>query len=90
MSKLAVGLRCEPSNVTGLVDRLEKHGLVERRTDPQDRRIKLIAPTEAGTELSGRVWADLNFAAEPMRGLEHPERIQLRDLLRKMNPGRAD
>ena len=84
MSKLAVGLRCEPSNVTGLVDRLEKRGLVERRTDAHDRRVKLIAPTAEGSELSARVWADLNFAAEPLRGLEHPERIQLRDLLRKM------
>jgi DNA-binding MarR family transcriptional regulator len=90
MSKLAVGLRCEPSNVTGLVDRLEKRGLVERRTDPQDRRVKLIAPTEAGSTLSARVWADLNFAAEPLRGLEHPERIQLRDLLRKMKLGGAE
>jgi DNA-binding MarR family transcriptional regulator len=90
MSKLAVGLRCEPSNVTGLVDRLEKRGLVERRTDAQDRRVKLIAPTAQGNELSARVWADLNFAAEPLRGLEHPERIQLRDLLRKMRGGRAD
>jgi len=86
MSRLALGLHCEPSNVTGLVDRLEKRGLVQRRTDAQDRRVKLIAPTQAGTELSAKVWADLNFAAEPLRGLEHLERIQLRDLLRKMSP----
>lgn len=90
MSRLATGLRCEPSNVTGLVDRLESRGLVERRTDPQDRRVKLIAPTEAGSELSARVWADLNFAAEPLRGLEQPERILLRDLLRKMRGSRAE
>jgi DNA-binding MarR family transcriptional regulator len=76
--------------VTGLVDRLEKRALVERRTDAQDRRVKLIAPTEEGGELSARVWADLNFAAEPLRGLEHAERIQLRDLLRRMRGGRAD
>lgn len=86
MSRLADGLRCEPSNVTGLVDRLEKRGLVERRVDGQDRRVKLIAPTEAGTELSAKVWADLDFAAEPLHALEHPERIALRDLLRKMRP----
>jgi len=86
MSRLALGLHCEPSNVTGLVDRLEKRGLVQRRTDAQDRRVKLIAPTQAGTELSAKVWADLNFAAEPLRGLELLERVQLRDLLRKMSP----
>jgi len=86
MSKLAEVLRCEPSNITGLADRLEKHGLVERRTDPQDRRVKLIAPTEAGRELYAKVWADLNFAADPLRGLERAERVVLRDLLRKMAP----
>jgi DNA-binding MarR family transcriptional regulator len=89
MSQLAVGLQCEPSNVTGLVDRLEKRGLVERRTGAQDRRVKLIAPTEAGTELSAKVWADMSFAAEPLHGLAHEERIQLRDLLRKIGPDAA-
>lgn len=88
MSRLAVSLHCEPSNVTGLVDRLEKRGLVERRVDAQDRRVKLIAPTEAGAELSAKVWADLDFAAEPLHGLEQPERIALRDLLRKMRPAK--
>ena len=86
MSRLAGVLHCEPSNVTGLVDRLAKRGLVERRTDPQDRRVKQIAPTEAGRALSAEVWADLSFAAEPLKGLEHAERVQLRDLLRKMVP----
>lgn len=86
MSRLALGLHCEPSNVTGLVDRLERRGLVERRPDAQDRRVKLIAPTEAGRELSAKVWANLSFAAEPLKGLEQEERVQLRDLLRKMVP----
>src|SRR6185437_15753091 len=85
MSRLAVSMRCEPSNVTGLVDKLERRGLVERRPDPADRRVKLIAPTPAGVELSGEVWADLDFAAEPLAALAEPERVQLRDLLRKIN-----
>ena len=89
MSRLAVVLHCEPSNITGLVDRLERRGLVERRPDPQDRRVKLIAPTDAGRELSAEVWADLNFAAAPLEGLEHGERLVLRDLLRKMIPADA-
>lgn len=86
MSRLASVLHCEPSNVTGLADRLERRGLVERRPDPQDRRIKLIAPTDAGRELSAKVWANLNFAAEPLKELAYDERVQLRDLLRKMVP----
>jgi DNA-binding MarR family transcriptional regulator len=89
MSRLAVGLHCEPSNVTGLVDRLEKRGLVQRGPDPQDRRVKLIAPTQAGAELSAKVWSDMDFAAAPLLGLGQDERLQLRDLLRKLSPDEA-
>lgn len=48
MRRLAGHLKCEPSNVTGIVDRLEARGLAERRPDPADRRIKLAAATDAG------------------------------------------
>ena len=34
--------------MTNRLDRLERAGLVERRPDPNDRRGKLIALTEAG------------------------------------------
>jgi DNA-binding MarR family transcriptional regulator len=39
------------SNVTGLVDRLEKRGLVERRAAPQDRRVYRVLLTSAGEKL---------------------------------------
>jgi DNA-binding MarR family transcriptional regulator len=35
------------STVSGIVDRLEKQGLVERRADPADGRVSRIVPTEA-------------------------------------------
>lgn len=35
------------STVSGIVDRLEKRGMIERRTDPQDGRISRIFPTAA-------------------------------------------
>jgi DNA-binding MarR family transcriptional regulator len=34
------------STVSGIVDRLEKRGLVERHTDKEDGRVKLIAPSK--------------------------------------------
>src|SRR5271170_8262342 len=37
MVSLARLLHCHDSNVTGLVDRLEQRGLIERRSDPKDR-----------------------------------------------------
>ncbi|MFB6820925.1 MarR family winged helix-turn-helix transcriptional regulator [Streptomyces virginiae] len=84
MRRIALKLRCEPSNVTGIVDRLETRGLVERRPDPADRRVKLAAPTEEGTLTAERLRESLDFAREPLAGLSVEERTALRDLLRRM------
>src|SRR3954463_13307054 len=52
---LAEQLRCDRSNVTGLVDKLEQAGLVERRVDPADRRQKTLVVTDAGRRMRDRV-----------------------------------
>src|SRR4051794_39426829 len=51
MNELAQRLRCHPSNITGLVARLESRGLVERRPDPRDRRVKGLALTPRGEQV---------------------------------------
>ncbi|MFQ5516973.1 MAG: MarR family winged helix-turn-helix transcriptional regulator [Acidimicrobiia bacterium] len=51
MSQLADTLSCDRSNVTAIVDKLESGGLVERRIDPEDRRVKNLALTPAGADL---------------------------------------
>lgn len=84
MRRIAQKLRCEPSNITGIVDRLESRGLVERRPDPADRRVKLAAPTEEGLLTADRLRESLDFAREPLAGLSDAERGMLRDLLRRM------
>ncbi|MFF1291789.1 MULTISPECIES: MarR family winged helix-turn-helix transcriptional regulator [unclassified Streptomyces] len=84
MRKLAHKLRCEPSNVTGIVDRLESRGLVERRPDPADRRVKLAAVTEEGRAVARSLRESLRFAREPLAGLSDAERTVFRDLLRRM------
>ncbi|NNN33513.1 MarR family transcriptional regulator [Streptomyces sp. S3(2020)] len=84
MRKLAHKLRCEPSNVTGIVDRLESRGLVERRPDPADRRVKLAAVTEEGRVVARSLRESLRFAREPLAGLSDSERTVFRDLLRRM------
>ena len=55
MSALAGPLMCDNSNVTGIVDRLEALGLVERRPAERDRRVKAVALTEQGIALRGVV-----------------------------------
>ena len=84
MRRIAHRLKCEPSNVTGIVDRLESRGLVERRPDPADRRVKLAAATEAGQETAERLRRSLDFAREPLAELSEEERTVLRDLLGRM------
>ncbi len=81
MRTLAERLVCDPSNVTGIVDRLTARGLIERRDAPHDRRAKLLAITEAGE----RVRADVvRRLAQPPPGIaDLPEADQrtLRDLV---------
>ncbi|MFH9420690.1 MarR family winged helix-turn-helix transcriptional regulator [Streptomyces sp. NPDC017529] len=84
MRRIAQRLKCEPSNVTGIVDRLETRGLVERRPDPADRRVKLAAPTDAGAATAERLRDSLDFAREPLGELSVTERTLLKELLRRM------
>src|ERR1700733_3471418 len=42
MQSLARAWKCDPSNATWIVDRLEKLGLAERRAQPGDRRVRLV------------------------------------------------
>jgi DNA-binding MarR family transcriptional regulator len=85
MRRIAQKLKCEPSNITGIVDRLESRGLVERRPDPADRRVKLAAPTQDGARTARELRDGLDdFAREPLGSLSREERVSLRDLLRQM------
>ncbi|MGW6012769.1 MarR family winged helix-turn-helix transcriptional regulator [Streptomyces sp. NPDC055210] len=87
MRRLAQKLKCEPSNVTGIVDRLEARGLAERRPDPSDRRVKLAAVTEEGRAVARSLRLSLRFAREPLAGLSREERVALRGLLLRMLDG---
>lgn len=50
MGRLADLLGVSMSNVTGLVDRMEERGLVERVRPADDRRVVHVRPTPAGLE----------------------------------------
>ena len=83
MRHLAQALACDNSNVTGIVDRLEARGLVERRPDPSDRRVKMLVVTADGAELRRRVKKRMEEPPEALTRLTEEEQAQLRDLLRK-------
>lgn len=52
MRSLADEWGCDASNVTWIVGRLEERGLVRRRPDSRDGRVKLVVLTAEG----GRTW----------------------------------
>jgi DNA-binding MarR family transcriptional regulator len=56
MGKLADALDVSVASTTGIVDRMEQRGLVERRHNPDDRRVVLVHPTAVGL----RVFSDLD------------------------------
>jgi MarR family transcriptional regulator, organic hydroperoxide resistance regulator len=55
MRRLADTLGCDASNVTGLVDRLEARGLVQRQPAADDRRVKVLQLTPTGSRLRAQL-----------------------------------
>jgi DNA-binding MarR family transcriptional regulator len=51
LGSLAQAFGLDPSTITRQVQSLEQAGLVERRTDPQDRRASLLDLTSEGQEV---------------------------------------
>jgi DNA-binding MarR family transcriptional regulator len=82
--ELARELACDPSNLTGISDRLEARGLVERRADHDDRRIKAIVATAAGEALRAQLEARLAEPPEVVRRLSTEDQVRLRDLLLRL------
>ena len=93
MSALAESLHCDASNVTGIVDRLESRGLIERRDAPNDRRVRLLAITAEGERLRESLIERLSDPPPPLARLSAADRRALRDVLRKaldpLSPGAA-
>ena len=50
---LAGCIDTDPMTLSGILDRLEKRGLIERYADPNDSRAKLARLTSSGNELVG-------------------------------------
>jgi MarR family transcriptional regulator, organic hydroperoxide resistance regulator len=83
MRALARQLFCDPSNVTGIVDRLEGRGLIERRGSETDRRVKIIRLTPEGQRVRARVVARMSSPPEEIAALPIESQRALRDALRE-------
>lgn len=83
MREIGDRLACDASFVTGMVDRLEEDGLLERRADPGDRRVTLIALTDKGAALRDEALAALYEPPPEFAALDQQELEQLSELLQK-------
>jgi MarR family transcriptional regulator, organic hydroperoxide resistance regulator len=82
MSSLAGKLFCDASNVTGIVDRLEARGLIERRPSPTDRRVKLLVLTDEGARLRDTAHRQMSTPPPAIAALPLKHKRALRDALR--------
>jgi len=72
-------------NLTGLVDRAERDGVVERRPDPSDRRLSRVWLTDKGRGLVQSILpAHAEHVSELLGDLDASERRDLRRLLGKL------
>ena len=81
MSELAGALRCDNSNVTGIVDRLEDRGLVRRVPSDRDRRVKMLEVTPEGAALRRQLHDRLMRPPEALAALSEEDARTLRDVL---------
>jgi DNA-binding MarR family transcriptional regulator len=84
-NQLAERLLVTKGNVTGLMNRLSDHGLVQRSTDPVDRRANRIHLTAEGRSRAKQgLILQRRLIDEMMGGLDTGERQSLRDLLSRV------
>lgn len=83
---LAQGVGKDQANVTRILDVLEKRGLVQRCSNPNDKRSTLIRFTTEGKELTeSLIPIDANVHEIAVDGLSEQDFIALKQLLSKLN-----
>jgi DNA-binding MarR family transcriptional regulator len=86
MGALADAWKCDASNVTWLVDRLEEHGLAERVPHATDRRVRTVVLTRKGQRLRSQIEARLFDPPDEFRQLSAADLQTLCRILGKVAP----
>jgi DNA-binding MarR family transcriptional regulator len=85
MTELADYLGLDKSTMTGLIDRAEKRGLLERLRNPTDGRAVDVRISPDGARLAERLYARVTRSLSPMTGaLSAADQRRLRTLLETM------
>lgn len=85
MNEIATLLSCDPSNVTGIIDRMFAQHYIERQEKPNDRRAKLVSLTPEGIRLRTEVVAKIGQNQPPVFDkLINSQKEQLVSLLQQL------
>jgi DNA-binding MarR family transcriptional regulator len=83
LSSLSERIRAQNSTVTGIIDRMEREGLVRRERSTVDRRVIHIRLSDKGQKLARQIQVEpMEIFREALASLTQAD---LRDLLRIMN-----
>ena len=81
MKNFCTLFHCDASNVTGIVDGLERKGLVSRRSDPKDRRIKVVQLEPEGKRMQQAIITQVDLGKDhvfdPLSESETQQFIQI-------------
>jgi MarR family transcriptional regulator, organic hydroperoxide resistance regulator len=80
LRQIADKLRCDPSNITLLAERLEEKGLAERRPHPADGRVRTLVLTPAGVAARRKLLERVQERS-PLAALDAEQQRQLQELL---------
>ncbi|MEU7578520.1 MarR family transcriptional regulator [Streptomyces sp. NPDC041068] len=83
MRVLAETLSCDASNMTGIIDRLEKRGLVRREPSPGDRRVKNVVLTPEGEHAIDTIRANMHTTLAGLASLSEADQETLYALLER-------
>ncbi|MVU80459.1 MarR family transcriptional regulator [Nocardia sp. ET3-3] len=83
MRALAEIMACDASNVTGIIDRLEKRGLVRREPSASDRRVTNLVITPEGEQLSDAIRAKMHTTRDGLNRLSAEDQAHLSTLLKR-------
>lgn len=87
MSYISEFLGCDPSNVTGIVERLHKSQYIDRQESLVDRRVKTISLTPKGVELRKKLLLGIVEEDKPaLVNLTKAEISMLKQLISKTLP----
>lgn len=85
MGDLSRRLMVSNGNVTGLIDRLAREGLVDRTPSPEDRRVQMVSLTADGSTFFAKIAEDhRDWVGAMMGDLSGDEMKTLYDLLARL------